>query len=115
MRGRICVLGWCVALVAIAASVMNLGDAVDVGDFFGFGLADNRRWALAIPLAAGLMALWRPRLAPGDQSVSSAGPSSAGCMRAPADPLPADFKTDDSPIGEESSEGHEICAIPTIR
>src|SRR5258708_24301649 len=64
MRGRLCVLGWCVALVAIAASVMNLDDAVNAGDFFGFiGPADNRRWALAIPLAAGLVALWRPRLA----------------------------------------------------
>jgi signal transduction histidine kinase len=63
MRGRLCVLGWCLALVAMAASVMNLDDAVNVGDFLGFGLADNRRWALAIPLAAGLVALWRPRLA----------------------------------------------------
>jgi hypothetical protein len=64
MRGRVCVLGWCIALVAIAASVMNLDDAVDVSDFVGFfGLADNRRWALAFPVAAGLLALWRPRLA----------------------------------------------------
>src|SRR5258708_15853752 len=64
MKGRLGVLGWCVALVAIAASVMNLDDAVNAGDFFGFiGPADNRRWALAIPLAAGLVALWRPRLA----------------------------------------------------
>lgn len=49
--GRLCVLGGCVALVAIAASVMNLGDAANVGELFG--PADDRRWALAIPLAAG--------------------------------------------------------------
>ena len=64
MRGHLCVLGWCVVLVAIAASVMNLDDAVNVGHVFGFvGPADNRKWALPIPLAAGLVALWRPRLA----------------------------------------------------
>jgi signal transduction histidine kinase len=42
---------------------MPIGDPIDVIGNFGFGLADHRRWALAIPLAAGLVALWRPRLA----------------------------------------------------
>jgi len=64
MRQRLGVLGWCIALITIAASLMNLGDAATAPDFWGFaGYADNRLWALGIPLAAGLVALWRPRLA----------------------------------------------------
>jgi hypothetical protein len=62
MRWRPCVLGRCVALVAIAVSVMNLGEANAMNAGY-FGMAGIGRLALAIPLAAGLVALWRPGLA----------------------------------------------------
>ncbi len=61
-------LGRCVALVAIAIAVsgMSLGDAGECPRLLGlhrYPASTIGRWALVIPLAAVLVALWRPRLA----------------------------------------------------
>jgi len=53
-RGRFRDLGWCVALVVLAVRMMSMFPGRENSDFISVA------W---IPLAAGLLAAWRPRLA----------------------------------------------------